>query len=58
LFPPPCVDALVVVVYVRPSREDLTAERMEELVETTVAVRSLLARYIDADKANPMPIRL
>jgi hypothetical protein len=30
----------------RPGAEDLTAERMEELVENTAAVRALLARYI------------
>jgi hypothetical protein len=31
-----------------PAAEDLTVERMEELVETTAAVRALLARYIRA----------
>jgi hypothetical protein len=31
-----------------PAAEDLTAERMEELVENTAAVRALLARYIRA----------
>jgi hypothetical protein len=31
-----------------PAAEDLTVERMEELVETTAAIRALLARYIRA----------
>ena len=31
-----------------PAGDDLTAERMQELVETTEAVRALLARYIRA----------
>jgi hypothetical protein len=46
--PPPEAESAAEATGDGPAAEDLTAERMEELVETTAAVRTLLARYIRA----------
>jgi hypothetical protein len=46
--PPPEAESAGEGTGEEPAGDDLTAERMEELVETTAAIRALLARYIRA----------